>query len=70
MSTLSVKKSSSSSADPAQAVAEIARAIQQPDACIVLLFMSSRHDLRALERALEGAFSCPDRKSTRLNSSH
>lgn len=59
MSQLTVKKHSSSAKDPALAIAEVARAIEQPGASIVILYISSTHDLRALERALEGVFSCP-----------
>lgn len=56
---LSVKKGASFSPDPAQAVLEVAYAIRQPDACIVILFVSSKYDLASLENALKNVFSCP-----------
>lgn len=59
MSKLSVKKGASFSSDPVQAVKELAQAIQQPDACVVIFFASSKYDLAALENALKNVFSCP-----------
>lgn len=59
MSILNVKKGASFSADPIQAVREIAEAIRQPDAVIVIFFASSKYDLITLEKALQDAFTCP-----------
>lgn len=59
MSNLSVKKGASFAADPAQAVREVAQAISQPEAAIVILFMSSKYDAAALENALRDVFPCP-----------
>ncbi|MDP1635150.1 MAG: FIST N-terminal domain-containing protein, partial [Gallionellaceae bacterium] len=59
MSKLSVKQGASFSPDPAQAVLEVAQAIRQPEACIVIFFASSKYDLVALENALKDVFSCP-----------
>ncbi len=59
MSNLTVKKGATFSRDPAQAVKEISAAIDQPDACVAILFVSSTFDLTAIELALDGVFSCP-----------
>ncbi len=59
MSNLSVRKGESFSSDPEHAVREIADAIRQPDAAIVIFYASSKYDLVALERALQGVFACP-----------
>lgn len=59
MSTLTVKRAASSLTDAAQAVAELQREIDQADACLTILFVSSHYDLPAVEDALRGAFTCP-----------
>lgn len=59
MSMLTVKRGASVSPDPVQAVQDVFQAIDQDDACLVILFMSSRYDRYALEAALHGVFRCP-----------
>ncbi len=59
MSMLTVKRAASSRSDAAQAIAEVQREIDQADACLVILFVSSRYDLPAVEDTLQGAFRCP-----------
>lgn len=56
---LTVKRGASVSPDPMQAVQEVHRAIHQADACLVILFVSSKYDLNALEDALKDVFPCP-----------
>ena len=59
MSKLNVKKGASFSSDPVQAVQEMAQAIHQPDASIVIFFASSKYELATLGNALKETFTCP-----------
>jgi len=59
MSMLSVKRATSSHADAAQAIAEVQRQLEQAEVSLVILFVSARYDLKAVEDALRGAFRCP-----------
>lgn len=59
MSMLTVKRGVSVSPDPVRAVQDVFEAIHQDDACLVILFMSSRYDRPDLEAALRGVFRCP-----------
>jgi len=59
MSRLNIKKGVSTSTDSVTAVQELAAAIQQEDATIVIFFASSRYDLATLAAAMKTAFTCP-----------
>lgn len=59
MSMLTVRRGASVSSDPVQAVQEVYRAIHQAGASLVILFVSSKYDLNAIESALQGVFRCP-----------
>lgn len=59
MSILNIKKGSSASRDPVQAVQQLAEAITQDDISLVIFFASSQYDLNELEKALDGRFNCP-----------
>lgn len=59
MSKLNVIKGASFSSDPIQAVQEMAKAIHQPGASIVIFFASSKYDLAILGNALKDSFTCP-----------
>lgn len=59
MHELNLKKGISFSPDPTHAVREMAHAIYQPDASIVIFFASSKYDLAALGNALKDSFTCP-----------
>lgn len=59
MPKLNIKKGVSTSSDSVTAVQELAVAIQQVDAAIVIFFASSRYNLAALAGAMKTAFTCP-----------
>lgn len=59
MSMLTVRRGASVSSDPVRAVQEVYRAIHQAGASLVILFVSSKYDLNAIESALQGVFRCP-----------
>lgn len=56
---LLVKKGASAALDARKAANDLAAQLQQPDACIVIFFCSSRYDLSALGAALKENFDCP-----------
>lgn len=56
---LSVKSAYSNALRPAQAVAELAAGLEQPDVKAVIFFCSSEYDLDELGEALRGSFACP-----------
>lgn len=56
---LAVKQWATTNPDPAQAIAELRRNIEQPHMSAVILFCSSRYDLSALAGEIRKSFSVP-----------
>lgn len=56
---LTVRRGHATSADAQAAVAQLHAQIAQPDMALVVVFCSSRYDLKALGTALKAAFPCP-----------